>query len=58
MKGEICILDETKICDDCGKCDMCDLDENKVCNNCGKCIEISDSYAEIKIDKILTEEEV
>ena len=25
-----CVLQEGKICDDCGQCNMCDLDPNKV----------------------------
>lgn len=52
MKGDICVLDENKICDDCGECDLCDLNPKKICDNCGKCIEIKDSYAKIKIDEI------
>ena len=44
--------DEKKICDDCGECDICDLDPKKICDNCGKCIEVTDKYAEIKIDEI------
>ena len=52
MKGYICVLDENKICDDCGECDICDLDPKKICDNCGKCIEVNEEYAEIKIDEI------
>ena len=52
MKGDICVLDENKICDDCGECDICDLDPKKRCDNCGKCIEVNEEYAEIKIDEI------
>lgn len=47
-----CILDDEKICDNCGECDLCDLDSSKVCNNCGKCIEIDDDNITINIDKI------
>ena len=47
-----CILDETKICDDCRECDMCDIDPSKVCDNCGKCIEITEDKRTIEIDKI------
>ena len=36
-------MDETKLCDDCGECD--------------KCIEYTDSYAKIKIDKIITDKD-
>lgn len=52
MKGDICVLDENKICDDCGECDICDLNPKKICDNCGKCIEVNEEYAEIKIDEI------
>ena len=34
-----CILNSSKICDDCGECNRCDLDPNKICDNCCKCIE-------------------
>ena len=47
-----CILDETKICDDCRECDMCDIDPSKICDNCGKCIEITEDKRTIEIDKI------
>ena len=50
-------MDETKLCDDCGECDKCDLDSTKICDNCGKCIEYTDSYAKIKIDKIITDKD-
>ena len=29
-----CVLQDGKLCDDCGQCNMCDLDPNKVCDNC------------------------
>ncbi len=47
----MCVLDETKECDNCMECEICDLDPSKICNNCGKCLEIKD-FASIKIDKI------
>ncbi len=55
MDRVFCVLDETKLCDNCGECDRCDLDREKICDNCGKCIAITDSYAEIKIDRIITD---
>lgn len=52
-----CVLEEGKVCTDCGECDVCDLDPNKICDNCCKCIEsgkkdfselkLSDFYANI-----------
>lgn len=47
-----CVLDENKICNDCGECNYCDLNPFKICDNCGKCISSNDEYREIKIDKI------
>lgn len=45
-----CILNDTKICDNCGECNRCDLDPKKVCDNCCKCIENSDNeYRELNL---------
>ncbi len=33
-----CVLNPTKLCDNCGECDRCDYDKNKICDNCGKCL--------------------
>ena len=44
----ICLLDENKICDDCGECDRCDLDPNKICDNCCKCIAMEDEGKEFR----------
>ena len=49
---EMCVLDENKVCDDCGNCDKCDLDENKRCDNCGKCIGLDADIRAIEIDEI------
>lgn len=49
---KFCVLDEKKICDDCGECDYCDLNPFKICDNCGKCIDTKDEYRELKIDEI------
>lgn len=51
----LCILDETKICDDCGECDRCDLDPNKICDNCCKCIAMEDEGSEFR-SRIVTKE--
>lgn len=53
--GGECVLDEDKICDGCGECEICDLDPYKMCDNCGKCLEIRDD-AVIKIDAIITDD--
>ena len=54
MEKVMCVLDETKECDNCMECEICDLDPSKICDNCGKCLEIHD-YATIKIDKVYTD---
>ena len=43
-----CLLDENKICDDCGECDRCDLDPTKICDNCCKCIAMEDADSEFR----------
>lgn len=43
-----CLLDENKICDNCGECDRCDLDPNKICDNCCKCIAMEDEGKEFR----------
>ena len=55
MKGNImhCILDNSKICDDCGECHFCDLDPDKICDNCCKCIQQDDAdKIEIPLNKL------
>ena len=37
-----CILDNNKICDNCGECHFCDLNPDKICDNCCKCIQKDD----------------
>lgn len=44
----MCLLDETKACDDCGECDRCDLDPNKICDNCCKCLALEDDEGEFR----------
>ena len=48
-----CVLDETKICDDCGECNVCDLDPNKTCDNCMACLKTGADYNAIEIDEII-----
>ena len=53
-----CILDEKKICDDCGECDRCDLDPSKICDNYMKCISTTGAdYLAIEIDDIIMSDE-
>lgn len=56
MKNKQCVLYE-RMCIGCGECDICDLDESKICDNCGKCIMGDREYNEIKIDKIILDED-
>lgn len=52
-----CVLDETKVCDDCGECRACDLDPTKVCDNCMRCVQKSGAdYAAVQIDGIVDED--
>ena len=48
-----CVLDENKICNDCGECDKCDLDHNKLCDNCGKCIGLDADSRAIEIEDVI-----
>jgi len=50
-----CVLDESRICNDCGECQVCDLDPNKICDNCMKCVNSGADYSAISIDKIYAE---
>lgn len=58
MEEKYCVLQEGKICDDCGQCNMCDLDPNKVCDNCMQCLRTDADYAAIEIDEIFESESV
>ncbi|MBR2798402.1 MAG: hypothetical protein IKF98_02155 [Clostridia bacterium] len=51
--GKVCVLDENKLCDDCGECNVCDLDPNKICDNCMQCLKTGADYAAIEIDEII-----
>lgn len=51
--AEYCVLDENKICDNCGECNVCDLDPNKICDNCMKCLNTGAEYNAIEIDEII-----
>ena len=48
-----CVLEDDKLCTNCGRCNMCDLDPEKVCDNCMRCLQRSKAdYAEIMIDAV------
>ena len=48
-----CVLEEGKLCDDCGECSVCDLDPNKICDNCMKCLQTGADYNAIEVDEII-----
>ncbi len=50
---KMCVLDENKVCDDCGECSRCDLDPNKICDSCGKCLETGADSRAIYIDGVV-----
>lgn len=56
MEKRFCLLDENKICDECGDCTRCDLDPNKLCDNCMKCISSDADSRAIEIDDIIMDE--
>ena len=48
-----CILDENKVCTDCGECDKCDIDSSKICDNCGKCVGLDADSRAIEIEDVI-----
>lgn len=57
MERRICLLDDEKICDECGECTRCDLDPAKLCDNCMKCLQSGADYLAIEIDEIIETED-
>lgn len=55
---KICVLDDAKICDECGDCNRCDLDPNKICDNCMKCVKSDAEYNAVEIDEIIEAEKL
>jgi hypothetical protein len=53
MTKKICVLEEWRLCVECGECDICDVDRHKKCDNCMECIAVKADYAVIKIDEII-----
>ena len=53
MEAKRCVLDEDKLCNDCGECNICDLDPNKICDNCMKCLQTGADYNAVEIDEII-----
>ncbi len=57
MPKKMCVLDEEKVCDECGECEKCDLDPKKKCDNCGKCLGLDAESRAILIDEVFPCEE-
>lgn len=57
MEDKRCVLDEEKMCDDCGDCLRCDLNPDKICDNCMECVRSSADYNAIEVDEILESED-
>ena len=55
MTPKNCVLDESKICNDCGECNICDLNPNKICDNCMECLRTGADYNAIEIDEIIAD---
>lgn len=53
MEAKRCILDDDKLCNNCGECSVCDLDPNKICDNCMKCLQTGADYTAVEIDEII-----
>lgn len=54
----ICVLDETKVCDQCQDCMICSLNPNKKCDSCCACLEQNTKeYETIFIDEIILDED-
>ncbi|MEK6266134.1 MAG: hypothetical protein N2B06_15385 [Clostridium sp.] len=54
-----CIFNISKICDNCGECEICELNRSKKCDNCGKCLELEGyDVKAIKIDEVFEHEEI
>ena len=55
---KLCILDEGKICDECGECMRCDLNPDKICDNCMECVKSNADYSAITIDEVYESENI
>ena len=49
-----CVLDEDRLCVDCGDCLVCDINPEKRCDNCMQCVKKSGAdYLSIEIDEVI-----
>lgn len=51
-KMKNCELNESKVCNDCGECEICDVDKNKICDNCCICIGLDSDYKVVEIENM------
>lgn len=58
METKMCVMEEGKICNDCGECTRCDLDPNKICDNCMKCVNTGADFNAIEIDEVFESESI
>jgi len=58
MAQKKCLLDETKLCSECGECTRCDLNPDKLCDNCMNCLKTNADYTAIEIDEIFESAEI
>ncbi len=56
MTMKRCVLDDNKLCTDCGECNRCDLDPDKICDNCCKCLETDQPFARVPVADIVTKQ--
>ncbi|PJI10152.1 MULTISPECIES: hypothetical protein [Clostridium] len=55
---KMCVLDENKVCDNCGECDRCDLNPEKICDNCGKCLNPNNANTRsILVDNVIPDDD-
>lgn len=52
-----CVLYD-RHCTECGECEVCDLSPDKKCDNCMRCVKGDSEYLAIRIDGVLTPEEM
>lgn len=55
--ARVCVLDDEKLCVECGECSRCDLNPEKTCDNCMKCVKSDADYLAIEIDEVLDGED-
>lgn len=58
MEEKRCLLNEGRICVDCGECARCDLDPDKLCDNCMKCVRSGADYTAVEVDEVFETEEI